>query len=204
MKELVRCRACGYVMEAGKVKDVCPACGIAKKVFEPYRERVALNRLFVLNLDMHPITIHLSQAFVILIPLLFLITRLFPSFNNEMLSHVLIFTVYVFPLTLIAATTSGIIDGLYRFKTITPPMLKLKIIYSSSILVLSVFLFFSVKAAWPFLLNLILSLGCLFFAFKLGLLGKKLINVIVPGSFPYPRNSPKSQTENIKRVVKEN
>lgn len=187
MKELVRCRACGYVMEAGKVKDVCPACGISSKVFEPYREKVALNRLFVLSLDLHPITIHLSQTFVILIPLLLLITRFIPDFNNELLSPVLIFSIYVFPFTLVAATCTGIIDGLYRFKTLTPPMLKLKIIYSSSIIVLSVILFLSMKNEWQFYLSLLFSLGCLFFAFRLGLLGKKLINVIVPGSFPYPR-----------------
>ncbi|MGE5458494.1 MAG: hypothetical protein ACM3RX_09080, partial [Methanococcaceae archaeon] len=196
-------RACGYVMEAGKVKDVCPACGISAKVFEPYREKVALNRLAVLNLDLHPITIHLSQSSVILIPLLLLTTRIFPSLSYEMFSSVLEFVIYVFPFTLVAATTTGIIDGLYRFKTITPPMLKTKIFYSSSIIVLSVLLFFSAKYDVSFILNLSLSLGCLFFAFKLGLLGKKLVNVIVPGSFPYPKNSPRSQAENIKKVIKD-
>ena len=52
MKELVRCRPCGYVMEKDKLGDVCPACGLPHKVFEPYREKVSLNRLFVLNLDL--------------------------------------------------------------------------------------------------------------------------------------------------------
>jgi rubredoxin len=61
MKELIRCKACGYVMEADKLKDVCPACGMSSRVFEPYRERVALNRLFILSLDLHPIAIHLSH-----------------------------------------------------------------------------------------------------------------------------------------------
>ncbi len=55
-------------MEAGKLGDVCPACGLPRKVFEPYRERVSINRLRLLNLDMHPIAIHLSQAMVIAIP----------------------------------------------------------------------------------------------------------------------------------------
>ena len=56
-------------MEAGKLGDVCPACGLPRKVFEPYRERVSINRLRLLNLDLHPIVIHLSQAMVIAIPL---------------------------------------------------------------------------------------------------------------------------------------
>ncbi|MCI0523539.1 MAG: hypothetical protein L0Y37_07800, partial [Bacteroidales bacterium] len=83
MKELVRCKPCGYVMEAGKLKDVCPACGMPAKAFEPYRERVALNRLFVLSLDMHPIAIHLSQTFVILIPLMIFSTMLIPEWNRD-------------------------------------------------------------------------------------------------------------------------
>jgi rubredoxin/peptidoglycan/LPS O-acetylase OafA/YrhL len=191
MKELVRCRACGYVMEAGKVKDVCPACGISAKVFEPYREKVALNRLFVLNLDLHPITIHLSQTFVILIPLLLLLTRFFPGLHNQTLPQVLLFAIMVFPFTLIAATCTGIIDGLYRFKMLSPPMLMLKIILSSSIIILAIVLFIAQRNDWPFFAKLLLSFGCLFFAFRLGLLGKKLINVIVPGSFPYPKKERK-------------
>src|SRR5512133_3735012 len=99
MKELVRCKACGYVMEADKLKDVCPACGMSHKVFEPYRERVALNRLFILSLDLHPIAIHLSQTFFILIPVLIIITMGFPYLKPELFSNVLLFSIYVFPLT---------------------------------------------------------------------------------------------------------
>src|SRR5664280_760620 len=77
MKELVRCRPCGFVIEADKLGDVCPACGMPRKVFEPYRERVSRNRLKLLNFDLHPIAIHLSQALVIAIPVLVIITNLF-------------------------------------------------------------------------------------------------------------------------------
>lgn len=184
MKELVRCKPCGYVMEAGKLKDVCPACGMPAKAFEPYRERVALNRLFVLSLDLHPIAIHLSQTFVILIPALILLTKLIPGFQNEMFNHVIIFSLYVFPLTLVAAISTGVLDGLFRFRTLTPPILRLKIILSSIIIVLSVLLFLSAKNGDYGIATIILSLGCLFCAVRLGLLGKKLLNVILPGSYP--------------------
>ena len=83
MKELVHCRPCGFVMEADKLGDVCPACGLPRKVFEPYREKVSLNRLFVLNLDLHPIAIHLSQALVISIPLLAILINLLENFYAE-------------------------------------------------------------------------------------------------------------------------
>lgn len=184
MKELVRCKPCGYVMEAGKLKDVCPACGMPAKAFEPYRERVALNRLFVLSLDLHPIAIHLSQTFVILIPVLIFLTKIFPGFQADMVNHVIIFSVYIFPLTLVAAISTGVLDGLFRFRTLTPPILRLKIILSSIIIILAVLLFFSSKNGKYGIITIILSLGCLFCAVRLGLLGKKLLNVILPGSYP--------------------
>ena len=87
MKELVRCRPCGFVMEADKLGDVCPACGLPRKVFEPYRERVSRNRLILLNLDLHPIAIHLSQALVIAIPILTILRSFFSSFQPEMIKQ---------------------------------------------------------------------------------------------------------------------
>jgi hypothetical protein len=176
-------------MEAGKLKDVCPACGMPAKAFEPYRERVALNRLFILSLDLHPIAIHLSQTFVILIPLLIFSLKLFPEFNNEVFSSVLIFSIYIFPLTLIGAIATGILDGLFRFKTLTPPLLRLKIIFSSVIIVLAGAMFFIARDGNYGTVTILLSLGCLFCAVRLGLLGKHLIDVILPGSYPIRKAS---------------
>jgi len=171
-------------MEADKLKDVCPACGMPRKAFEPYRERVALNRLFVLSLDLHPIAIHLSQTFVFLIPALLLFIRLFPEVQNELLTHVLVFSIYAFPLTLITAICTGVLDGLFRFKTLTPPILRLKILFSSIIIVLASALFFTAKSGNYGVMTILLSFGCLFCAVRLGLLGKHLIDVILPGSYP--------------------
>jgi len=184
MKELVRCKACGFVMEADKLKDVCPACGISAKVFEPYRERVAFNRLFVLSLDLHPISIHLSQTFVFFIPAILIFTNLFPEVKPDLFANVLTFLIYVFPLTLFAAVITGIIDGLFRFKSLRPPFLRLKILYSICIIIVAITLFFVARSGSNDLVTLLLSLGCLYFAIRLGLLGKKLLNVILPGSYP--------------------
>ena len=38
MANLIRCKACGYVTREGKIKDVCPACGVPAKMFEPYTD----------------------------------------------------------------------------------------------------------------------------------------------------------------------
>ncbi|HLN56722.1 MAG TPA: hypothetical protein VK207_12050 [Bacteroidales bacterium] len=190
MKELVRCKACGYVMEADKLKDVCPACGMSSKVFEPYRERVALNRLFVLSLDMHPIAIHLSQTFVFLIPFMLLMTNLFPQVQPELFGNVLTFSLYAFPLTLLAAVITGITDGLFRFKSLKPPLLRLKIVFSLCITILAITMFFVARTENE-VITILLSLGCLYFAVRLGLLGKKLLNVILPGM--YPVKKPKTE-----------
>jgi hypothetical protein len=198
MKELVRCRPCGFVIEADKLGDVCPACGMPRKVFEPYRERVSQNRLILLNLDLHPIAIHLSQALVIAIPVLVIVTSLFKHFQVEILKDVLLFSVTIFPFTLILAIITGIIDGLTRFKTLATPILRVKIIFSLIILSLSVALFFIAPHSNLNVLTLILSVLALGAGFQLGLWGKKLINVILPGSYPQKKGSKVSKPEEEK------
>jgi rubredoxin len=198
MKELVRCRPCGFVIEADKLGDVCPACGMPRKVFEPYRERVSRNRLMLLNFDLHPIAIHLSQALVIAIPLLVIITNLFKQFQPEILKNVLIFSVVVFPFTLILAIITGVIDGLTRFKTLATPILRVKIIFSLIILSLSVAIFFVAPESNLYILTIALSILSLGAGFQLGLWGKKLINVILPGSYPQKKGSKVTQPEGEK------
>lgn len=200
-KELVRCRPCGYVMEADKLGDVCPACGLPRKVFEPYREKVSTNRKKILGLDLHPIAIHLSQTFVVLIPIMLILTRFFPHLYFDVFSNVLIFSIIIFPFTLVLAIITGVIDGLTRFKALTPPLLKVKIIVSAVIMVLSllnVYLFTQDQ----FLILLISSLLALACAVRLGLWGKKLIDVILPGTYPMKKGS-KFKNEDKKVEVNE-
>ncbi len=199
MKELVRCRPCGFVIEADKLGDVCPACGLPRKVFEPYRERVSINRLRLLNLDLHPIAIHLSQSFVIAIPILALLTHLVPSLSPEILKNVMVFSVVLFPFTLLLAIMTGIVDGLTRFKTLNTPLLRRKIILSIIILTLSVILFFVARNVNNYILTIILSFLCLGAGIQLGLWGKKLITVILPGTYPQKKGSKtvKSEPETV-------
>lgn len=185
MSELVRCRPCGYVMEADKLGDVCPACGMPRKVFEPYREKVSSNRLMILNLDLHPIAIHFSQAFVGAIPLLFLITALFPGFYHQELSIVNKVMIIALPLTMTLALSSGMIDGYTRFKTFNTPLLVRKLTLSGIITILSgtasAIVILNGLTAKNTMVVILLILGCLTCAVTLGLLGKKLLNVILPG-----------------------
>lgn len=199
MKELVRCRPCGFVIEADKLGDVCPACGMPRKVFEPYRERVSRNRLRLLNLDLHPIAIHLSQALVIAIPFLVILTSFFKDFQPDVIKNVLVFSIFIFPFTLVLAIISGIIDGLTRFKTLATPILRVKIIFSIIILVLSVGMLISAQHENLYALTIVLSILSLGAGFQLGLWGKKLINVILPGSYPQKKGSksPAAEPEKV-------
>ena len=183
-EELVRCRPCGYVMKKSELgTGVCPACGLPHTVFEPYREKVSAKRLFLLGLDIHPIAIHLSQTFVAMIPGLMIFHLIFPNFFPEIIHPVISFSVFVFPLTLLLSFASGLLDGLTRFKTLETPLLKSKIIYSLIIVVLADLMAILFKPETYNFWIVLLSLGALVCAVKLGLLGKKLINVILPGTY---------------------
>jgi hypothetical protein len=203
MKELVRCRPCGYVMEADKLGDVCPACGLPRKVFEPYREKVSSNRLLILNFDLHPIVIHLSQALVIAIPFLAIMKNFLSGFQADMIEHVLIFSVFLFPFTLVFAIITGIIDGLTRFKTLKTPLLRVKIIFSIIILTLSIGMFVIGPRENYSWITIILSLLSLAAGVQLGLWGKKLINVILPGTYPQKKGTKDKKTtvEEVKPAV---
>jgi hypothetical protein len=190
-EELVRCRPCGYVMKASELGDVCPACGLPRNVFEPYREKVSPNRLFLLSLDIHPIAIHVSQTFVAMTPVLILFHAIFPLFYQEIIHAVINFFIVLLPFSLLLSFSTGLVDGITRFKTLRTPLLWSKIVYSSIIIVLS---FVQLLTYTPGVYNwvtILLSLGSLACAVKLGLIGKKLINVILPGTY-VPRKKKKA------------
>jgi hypothetical protein len=190
-EELVRCRPCGYVMKASELGDVCPACGLPRNVFEPYREKVSANRLFILALDIHPIAIHLSQTFVALTPMLIIFHLIFPDFQETIVHSVINFSIFALPFSLILSFISGIVDGITRFKTLRTPLLKSKIIFSSAILVIAfaqLILFTPAVYTWVTILLSLAAFGC---AVKLGLLGKHLIDVILPGTY-VPRKKKKT------------
>jgi hypothetical protein len=186
-------------MEADKLGDVCPACGMPRKVFEPYRERVSRNRLMLLNFDLHPIAIHLSQALVIAIPALVLLTYFFKDFQPVVLKSVLVFSIFIFPFTLVLAIITGIIDGLTRFKTLVTPILRVKIIFSIIILILSIGMLIVSQHENLIAVTIVLSILSLGAGFQLGLWGKKLINVILPGSYPQKKGTKTTATDTEKK-----
>ena len=106
------------------------------------------------------------------------------------------------PISLVASTVSGILDGITRFKTLKTPLLKSKIIYSCIIMVLAFAQWYTAYEnvyTWVTLVLSLLSLGC---AVKLGLMGKKLLDVILPGKY-VPRKKKSTTGTPAPKVVKD-
>jgi hypothetical protein len=89
------------------------------------------------------------------------------------------------PLTMIVALLTGMIDGYTRFKTFNTPMLVQKIVLSGIITILSgiasVLVIMDGLTPNNTTVIILLILACLVCAVILGLKGKKLLNIILPG-----------------------
>jgi len=87
MANLMRCKACGYVTDQGNIKDVCPACGVPAKMFEPYNHPVSLKRRRILDLHTHPVMVHFPQAFALTLFILSCFAFFVPQSLMETLSY---------------------------------------------------------------------------------------------------------------------
>ncbi|NQU21551.1 MAG: rubrerythrin [Candidatus Nealsonbacteria bacterium] len=185
MSSLVRCKACNYITRESKLGEVCPACGFQRSVFEPYEDKVSPRRRFLLNLDLHPILVHFPQAFVSMLPPLILANLLLPSFYEKELAVVTSFTALLLPLTTVGAFLSGLFDARIKLKRLSPPALIRKIAAGSALLLFSavggVIVALQGFTAETRIYVLLLSLASLACAVLLGMMGKRLIPVVLPG-----------------------
>ncbi len=186
MKTWVKCKACGFVMEARKVGEVCPACGVPSKMFEPYVDRISEQRRRILDRHIHPVIVHAPQAFAFFL-LLFAVTVLFVNgpLRNELVITIKILA-FCLPFTLIGAFLSGMLDGKTRFRRYATPILKRKIVIGSLFFVLSLALLVVTQIEPPpsvgmDLLIILLNAGCLLCSMFLGLLGTSLAEAKFPG-----------------------
>lgn len=185
-ERLFICKPCGYVMRESELGDVCPACGLPRKVFEQYKERMSPGRSRILQLDMHPIAVHFPQTLLVFLLQALLLNIIFPNFYPEVLLGTATFCAVVFPFTVLGAFLTGLVDGKLRFKSLKPPILKKKIIYSVVMFVASLFTPF---IAWGGIQNLsdklwLLVCGsiALYCAIVLGHAGKRLMNIGMGGA----------------------
>jgi peptidoglycan/LPS O-acetylase OafA/YrhL len=186
MAELMRCRSCGYVTEAGRVGDVCPACGVPRKMMDPWKDPVSEKRRLFLWLDVHPIVDHFSVAFVASAFVLSLVALILPAFHPDTLTDIFRGFVGVLPLAIVASFVTGIFDARVRFRRSNTPVLSRKKLYGLTLFVCSL-----AAAAIAFLVGpyapwarpvdaIVLSVGVVC-AVRLGRLGQGLLQAIFPG-----------------------
>ncbi len=139
MKKLIRCKACGYIMEEGKLGDKCPACGAPKTAFMPYVDTMGARRRNILKLDLHPIAVHFPISFSVAV-LVFSIAIFFLAGDaRTFLINTNRILVLLIPVMVIIAGTVGYIDGKVRFRKLgNSQILKRKILYASIFLAASI------------------------------------------------------------------
>jgi hypothetical protein len=186
MANLIRCKACGYVTKEGAVKDVCPACGVPAKMFEPYTDPVSEKRRMILGLHIHPIIVHFPQSFAFTLFVLAGLSFIAPPQINGVLNYTIQVISSVLPFSLILALLTGLVDGKTRFRRVTTPFLKKKIIFGLSFLVTSIliaFVTFELQlSSMPVMALLsILTIIAVGFSIALGLIGSALMDAKFPG-----------------------
>ena len=186
MNELVICKSCGFVMEKPGLKDKCPACGVLARMFEPYVDRMAPSRRRILKLDLHPILVHFTQAFTATIPVLGLLTFVCSPQVQASLRGAITVLSAALPLVVLLTFLAGLLDGKIRFRRVTTPLLKTKILCGLSLLVCSIAILLVVVLraqmdTTTIASILALSVPAVACSTYLALLGVRLTNSAFPG-----------------------
>ncbi|HUW39832.1 MAG TPA: hypothetical protein VMV90_02400 [Rectinemataceae bacterium] len=186
MKEYVRCRACGYIMEKPKLGDRCPACGVPAKMFEPYDDKVSEKRRRLLDIHIHPIVVHFPQAFSAFLAAAGIVLFFAGgSFRIALVNTASVLGVLQ-PFSVIAAFAAGIFDGRLRFRRLDTPSLRRKMLFGGIFFMLScaqalVVLFAGLEADASLAAFTLLDVAGLAVAVKLGLIGAPLFFAKFPG-----------------------
>jgi hypothetical protein len=186
MANLIRCKACGYISREGKIKDVCPACGVPAKMFEPYTDPVSEKRRMILGLHIHPVIVHFPQAFTLTLFILAVLFFIAPLPIKDGLCYTMKVLSFFLPLCVVLSFLTGLLDGKIRFRKVTTPLLKKKIIIGSIFFITSIALaalaFTEKFPATPTLeyytLLTIIASGC---TVSLGFIGGRLAEAKFPG-----------------------
>lgn len=185
MKTFVRCKVCGFIMDESHLKDLCPACGLPKTVFEAYTKKISPNRRFLIDQHFHPISVHFPQVFIAVIMLaLILAFWVDTPLRNDFLVAAKL-SILALPFSVLLGFITGLVDGKLRFKKVTTPLLINKIIAGVILQVLSIIIFalylssgFTTTNMYIIILLSALSTAC---AIYLGRTGSTMFDSIMPG-----------------------
>jgi len=187
MKEMVRCKACGYIMEKDALGEVCPACGVKKEMFEPWEDKVGTVRRTILEIDLHPVVVHAPQALTFLLLLIGVTFPLFPAdLQNAYLWPAVVVMTWLLPIALVGTILTGMFDAMVRYRKIATPALLAKQLLGYAFVVLSgIMLYFistgtfSTLTTWlGFVIANLVAMGV---SSVLGIRGAKLTKGVMPG-----------------------
>ncbi len=184
MPNLVRCKVCGFIIREDQLGDVCPACGVPRTAFEPYKEKVSEKRQKILDMHLHPVLVHFPEAFGIFIFLLSAIGFISTgAFKSTILCAIPLIAIFL-PLFAFFGILSGMLDGKTRFKKLNTPYLRKKIIFGTIFLGLSLILaigsFIMINTPFGLIFVFFLSLACVLTGGILGLIGGSLLEAKLP------------------------
>jgi hypothetical protein len=126
--EMMRCRTCGYVEDARRFRDTCPACGAARKSLEAWKDPLGRGRRALLALDLHPVIDHFSVSFAAAALVLSLVDLIFPGLFGPTATGMLRAFVVVLPFAVLGSFITGLIDARARFRGISGRALRRKIV----------------------------------------------------------------------------
>jgi uncharacterized membrane protein/rubredoxin len=186
MARLMRCKSCGYVIEEGRLGDVCPACGVPAKLFDPWEDPVSPKRRTVLALDVHPIIVHFPVSFAVSALVAVLFALVFPQVFRQTVVAILRGLILALPVVAAAAIATGLIDGKVRFRKIGTPLLRRKIVLGSLFLASSaaaLLLTFLVgpHVTWVRIVDAVLLANCVACSAGLGKIGTGLLCAAMRG-----------------------
>ena len=163
--------------------DLCPACGLPKTVFEPYKDKVSEQRRKLIELHIHPIVVHFPPVSAIGVFFGLLMAQLVGEPWKAYFLGTVEISLLLMPFTVLAALVSGFIDGKLRFKKVSTPLLRKKMLAGTVCLVLSLTItIIGMTDRYESLpVMLALSAGCLACNTYLGRVGGKLMDAILPG-----------------------
>ncbi|MBN1547978.1 MAG: hypothetical protein JW902_15105 [Syntrophaceae bacterium] len=183
MKQKLICPVCGYVTTEDRLGKVCPACGVKRRVFKPFEDRISEKRRTFLNLKLHPMMVHFPQALPLVVFALLAFSLVVSSplqANARVAARILM---VLLPLAVLAGMIPGVLDGKIRFRRLDVPFLKTKllvsIIFFAAALALALMVLLNCGSGiW---LYLVLSGLCSMCALVLGNIGGKLGCLLVGG-----------------------
>ena len=155
-------------------------------MFEPYTDPVSEKRRMILGLHIHPIMVHFPQAFSLTLFILAVLFFIAPSLIKDALCYTMKVISFFLPFFVVLSFLTGLLDGKTRFKKVTTPFLKKKIIIGLIFFITSIALaalalteqFPATPTLEYFTILTIIAAGC---TVSLGFIGGRLAEAKFPG-----------------------